>query len=132
MNGIGIYGGYPELVISPESEFWNLSEQDQLDYLSQFKSELDETHRSLKNPVPPPLSINPQKWTGIRQEVYQRDGSNCRYCGQDFQGDETIDHIIPKIQGGKEKLENMVMACRSCNSRKNGRTPEQAGMRLLP
>jgi 5-methylcytosine-specific restriction endonuclease McrA len=33
--------------------------------------------------------------------------------------------------GGTDELENLVMACRDCNIRKGGRTPEQAGMVLL-
>ncbi len=60
--------------------------------------------------------------------VYSRDGRKCRYCGA---ADRlTIDHVVPRIQGGDDTPENLVVACKSCNSRKRGRTPEQAGMEL--
>ena len=64
--------------------------------------------------------------------IKRRDKSFCQYCGKHCKGaDVTIDHITPKIQGGKNSYENCVLACFSCNSYKGGRTPEQAGMRLL-
>lgn len=64
----------------------------------------------------------------------QRGGLLCRYCGDPVSADLTIDHVIPRCQGGGDDLNNLVVACRSCNSRKGGRTPEQAGMslRLVP
>lgn len=60
--------------------------------------------------------------------VKERDGDRCRYCGSG--ADLTIDHIIPRCQGGGDEAENLAVACRSCNCRKRGRTPEQAGMVL--
>lgn len=66
--------------------------------------------------------------TGAYQIVYQRDGRVCRYCGS--VDDLTIDHIVPRCQGGSDEPENLTPACRRCNSQKGGRTPEQAGMVL--
>jgi 5-methylcytosine-specific restriction endonuclease McrA len=62
--------------------------------------------------------------------VYQRDSRLCRYCGSIE--NLSIDHLIPRCQDGGDGVENLVVACRRCNSRKGGRTPEQAGMTLLP
>ena len=53
----------------------------------------------------------------------------CAYCGKKTD-DLTQDHVMPLIQGGSHCASNIVPACRSCNSRKHGRTPEQAGMEL--
>jgi hypothetical protein len=39
--------------------------------------------------------------------------------------------VVPRSQGGGHSWENVVGACRLCNRRKGGRTPEQAGMKLL-
>lgn len=68
--------------------------------------------------------------------VRTRDGDFCRYCGKpvnwnDRKGADggTYDHVDPD---GESVLENIVVACRSCNSRKKNRTPEQAEMPLLP
>lgn len=60
--------------------------------------------------------------------VYARDGKRCRYCGSTDR--LSIDHLIPRCQGGTDHESNLVVACRTCNSRKGGRTPEQAGMVL--
>ena len=37
----------------------------------------------------------------------------------------TIDHIVPRSQGGEHKWSNLVAACPSCNHRKGGRTIDQ-------
>jgi hypothetical protein len=43
----------------------------------------------------------------------------------------TFDHVIPVAQGGRKDWENIVTCCVSCNRRKGGRTPSEAGMRLM-
>lgn len=42
-----------------------------------------------------------------------------------------MDHVLPRSQGGTTVWENVVTACRECNHKKGGRTPEQAGMVLM-
>ncbi|MFN9959907.1 MAG: HNH endonuclease, partial [bacterium] len=37
----------------------------------------------------------------------------------------------PRVQGGGNSWTNLVCACVKCNARKGGRTPEQAGVRLV-
>lgn len=64
--------------------------------------------------------------------VIESDGSRCRYCGTECFEDLTIDHVFPRSRGGSDNPSNLVVACRSCNSRKSDKTPEEAGMRLLP
>jgi len=67
-----------------------------------------------------------------RKNILVRDGYVCQYCGGDFTAsDLTVDHIIPKVQGGDNGWTNVVACCRSCNMRKGGRTPRQAGMQLI-
>lgn len=67
-----------------------------------------------------------------RRTVMARDHYTCQYCGaQPGRADLTIDHVIPRSQGGETTWDNVVTACRPCNQRKGNRTPEQAGMTLL-
>jgi 5-methylcytosine-specific restriction endonuclease McrA len=67
-----------------------------------------------------------------RKNLYLRDGNVCQYCGNKFRGEElTLDHIIPKSRGGKQAWENLATCCAPCNRRKDDRTPEEAGMKLL-
>jgi 5-methylcytosine-specific restriction endonuclease McrA len=67
-----------------------------------------------------------------RKNVLTRDGLLCQYCGREFSTAElTIDHIIPKVQGGRNEWTNTVACCKACNIKKGGRTPRQAGMQLL-
>lgn len=64
--------------------------------------------------------------------LFQRDRNLCMYCGQLFaQSWLTRDHVLPASRGGRSVWENCVTACRSCNQKKDDRTPEEAGMKLL-
>lgn len=54
-----------------------------------------------------------------RKRVLQRDGWTCQYCGGVA---DTADHLIPFTVSGDNSVENLVAACRSCNSRKGART----------
>src|SRR5262249_21229307 len=66
-----------------------------------------------------------------RRNVAKRDHFTCQYCGaQPGVVDVTIDHVIPRAQGGQSSWTNCVAACADCNARKADRTPDQAGMRL--
>ena len=63
-----------------------------------------------------------------RRSVFLRDGGKCQYCGSTA---ENIDHVIPKSRGGPHEWENVVAACRRCNSRKEDRMPDEAGLKLF-
>lgn len=59
------------------------------------------------------------EWQGIL-DYY---GNACVYCGICFSSEvpPTQDHVIPISRGGHNILENVVPACRPCNSRKGNR-----------
>jgi 5-methylcytosine-specific restriction endonuclease McrA len=63
-----------------------------------------------------------------RQNIFKRDSHQCQYCGT--HEDLTLDHVMPKSRGGKSSWDNLVTACRSCNSKKGDYTPDEAGMIL--
>lgn len=67
--------------------------------------------------------------------LFARDGYTCQYCGRhqrELSHREGLnrDHVIPRSQGGENTWENCVTSCSTCNSRKDNRTPAQAGMAL--
>ncbi len=64
--------------------------------------------------------------------LFQRDRNLCLYCGEQFPHSFlTRDHVVPASRGGLSVWENCVTACRDCNQRKDDRTPEESGMKLL-
>lgn len=64
--------------------------------------------------------------------LFARDQHLCLYCGKRFSRQLlTRDHVMPLSRGGRDLWENVVSACFHCNSRKGGRTPQQASMPLL-
>ena len=67
-----------------------------------------------------------------RRNLFARDRNQCQYCGKHFPTSElSIDHVLPRTQGGGDSWKNLVCACVRCNARKGGRTPEQARMKLV-
>lgn len=61
----------------------------------------------------------------VRRVVFAIDDQECVYCAK---AGEAIDHVVPQVQHGLSSIFNLVLACRSCNSQKSGRTPIEAGM----
>lgn len=75
---------------------------------------LDEERRSKTR-----RDVSESEWYVVRSFVLERDGFRCTYCGGD--GDEAplhCDHVIPRSRGGKSTPDNLVAACRRCNSSK--------------
>ena len=66
-----------------------------------------------------------------RRTVIIRDDYTCQYCGDTPPRSElTIDHVIPKVRGGKTTWDNVVCACQRCNLFKGSRTPPEANLAL--
>ena len=80
--------------------------------------------------VTPPKKNRYEPFT--RKNVWLRDKGRCQYCGKPVSlKNMTFDHVIPRAQGGTTTWRNIVTADFKCNSKKDNKTPEQAGMKLL-
>ncbi len=92
--------------------------------------------RSVKVELPAPSVIKLRYFVHVpyraraaltRRAVFARDGWVCQYCGA---AAENVDHVIPKSRGGLHTWENVVAACRRCNSKKENRLPSDVGLTL--
>lgn len=62
------------------------------------------------------MSISKSK----RLKVIEKSKGKCVYCGVLVDVDDRcMDHVIPRIDGGSNQIENLVLSCRSCNSIKS-------------
>jgi 5-methylcytosine-specific restriction endonuclease McrA len=67
-----------------------------------------------------------------RANIYARDHHTCQYCGSRCSTEDlTFDHVVPIVKGGSKTWDNIVTCCFECNHRKGGRSPAEAGMRLI-
>ena len=66
--------------------------------------------------------------------VAERDGWRCALCrGKVIRENWSLDHVVPLSKGGAHTYANVVLAHRSCNSRRGaGRFPVQAPLFALP
>jgi len=62
----------------------------------------------------------------VTAEVRKRDGEKCRYCSTE-NGPFEFDHVVPWSRGGLDTVENLVVACFTCNRAKSDRTPSEMG-----
>lgn len=109
-NTIDILESYEETVSSPSTTF-------QIPCVARLRRSVDPFKKGVKF---------------SRINVMTRDDFQCQYCGRRLPMRQlNYDHVKPRIQGGKTVWENIVTSCYPCNDRKAGRTPEQAGMKLL-
>jgi hypothetical protein len=59
-----------------------------------------------------------------RRVVRERAGHRCEYCHADERWQFvrfTIDHVVPRSEGGSDDAENLALACRNCNERRSDR-----------
>ena len=63
-----------------------------------------------------------------RRSIFARDSHRCQYCGNRA---DSIDHVIPKSKGGKHIWENVVAACKTCNSRKKDHLLRDISLELI-
>jgi hypothetical protein len=52
-------------------------------------------------------------WQQRRLRILQRDGYICHWCGGRAR---SVDHVVPKIEGGSDDPANLVASCVPCNS----------------
>ena len=109
---------------------------DKCEIISEWEDEITWFSGSMKLPSILKLKNNVRRnyYSTVfsRPAVLKRDNKTCQYCNTKLRDSQiTIDHIIPKSQGGSNSFINCVVSCHACNNMKANRTPEQANMTLL-
>src|SRR5260221_8387159 len=66
------------------------------------------------------------------QAQYKRQKGKCYWCGKKL-GKYDVDHIVPLSRGGSNQPDNLVIACPTCNQKRNNKLPHEfyEGGRLL-
>jgi 5-methylcytosine-specific restriction endonuclease McrA len=110
-----------------------------------LEADTERVFRSEDRVVPSPSVIRLVRYVHVpyrfRRQVtntflFARDDYTCQYCGRrksDLKGRQflTRDHVRPLSRGGLNTWDNVVTSCSTCNNRKGGRLPGEAGLALL-
>ena len=105
---------------------------DRVDVVASYEREIHSPSLDMKLPSVIALRqfVKPSEFPAFtRFNLFLRDRFTCQYCGSPSH--LTFDHVVPRRLGGKTTWENISTACAPCNMKKGGRTPKQAGMRLM-
>ena len=66
-----------------------------------------------------------------KRNIFVRDNFTCQFCGKIMQQNEcTVDHLIPKVDGGKSSWDNCVCSCKRCNNIKADKSLKHSGLKL--
>jgi 5-methylcytosine-specific restriction endonuclease McrA len=108
-----------------------------LDDKAELVSATDREYHSARAAFPEPSVVRLVTYVRVpyrtrvalnRRAIFLRDGHRCQYCGA---AAENIDHVVPRSRGGRHAWDNVVAACRPCNSHKEDRLlSEVTTMRL--
>jgi 5-methylcytosine-specific restriction endonuclease McrA len=96
---------------------------------------------NLEVPLPSVIALteyvpqfNQQRPAFTKRNVFLRDEYRCQYCANRFlTRDLSLDHVVPRCQGGLLTWENAVTCCNKCNCRKGSLSVDQlpnVGMKL--
>ena len=100
-----IYWAYANLAMAHTAVDNNQNKFKQLNYMIRAK-----LFKGLKNGTMNMRSIFDD------EKIKLQTGQVCNYCGATEH--LALDHIFPQKKGGKDDAENLIFACRSCNSSK--------------
>lgn len=76
----------------------------------------------IPNKIVPPFTPNRRK-KNLRFILACHDGKRCKHCGFRNFKNLSVDHIVPRIFGGTDDLENLQILCRPCHNRKDKKIP---------
>lgn len=128
--------GYAPVEVVPWQRAVQLLFLNKVEVIEEYDRDIRSTYLVIKIPSVVRLlrkfrrQCKPVKFS--RVNIYGRDNYTCQYCAKRWMiSGLTYDHVVPRAQGGKTTWTNIVTACSDCNTRKGGRTPAQARMKLL-
>lgn len=62
----------------------------------------------------------------VREYLLEKWQRTCAYCGAKDAALQ-VEHIVPKVRGGSDRVDNLTLACAPCNQRKGNRTAAEFG-----
>ena len=62
----------------------------------------------------------------VREYLLEKWGRRCAYCGK-TEVPLQVEHLVPRIRGGSNRLSNLTLACQDCNQKKGNRTAAEFG-----
>jgi 5-methylcytosine-specific restriction endonuclease McrA len=127
---------YEVLSFIPERKVFKLLFKDKVEVISSWDEIITWDNGNVKHPSILRLKNHVRRnyfnSNFSRKALVKRDRSSCQYCNKKLTASHiTIDHVLPRAQGGITSFINCVVCCQICNNYKADRTPEQAKMVLL-
>jgi 5-methylcytosine-specific restriction endonuclease McrA len=127
---------YEVLSFIPERKVFKLLFKDKVEVISSWEDNIVWCNGKIKHPsilrLKNHVRRNYYNSNFSRKALIKRDRNMCQYCGIKLTASQiTVDHVLPRAQGGTTTFVNCVVCCQTCNNKKADKTPEQANMILM-
>lgn len=127
---------YEVLSFIPERKVYKLLIKDKVEVISSWEEDIKWLTGKIKHPsilrLKNHVKRNYFNSNFSRKALVKRDRNTCQYCSRKLTASQiTVDHVLPRAQGGITSFTNCVVCCQICNNKKADKTPEQANMILL-
>ena len=127
---------YEVLNFIPARKVYKLLIKDKVEVISSWDEEINWISGKIKHPsilrLKSHVKRNYFNSNFSRKALVKRDRNTCQYCATKLTASQiTIDHVLPRAQGGITSFTNCVVSCQTCNNKKADKTPEQSNMTLL-
>ena len=118
---------YPERILKTRKKFYQLHPEKCGEYRNAHKKERMMWNKRRKYSFRNAGELTIKIIQLVYEDNIKKYGTlTCVYCHNPIQlGKDSLDHKMPLSRGGTNNYENLCIACRSCNSRKNVKTPEE-------
>jgi len=117
---------YAESQRDAVSRYYQNNKNDRKEYIAEWKKDNIEKCRTYQQRRR--MKINEVGGDFSSDELEERieeQGCMCFYCSHPLEDDYHVDHYVPISKGGSNSIENIVIACPSCNFAKNARDPHE-------
>ncbi len=125
LNADAMPMGYVPLSMLSWEDSIKLMFQDRVDVIAEYEDwEVHSPSVTLKVPAVMMLQDYVNAARGLKMSsanIKLRDNYECQYCGLDCKDNHsllTMDHVVPRVKGGKSTWTNLVAACMPCNLEK--------------
>lgn len=120
------YAENPERERKRNRKYYRDNKEDIKEYVAEWRNDNPELHRIYSASYRARKSKADGSYTAEElQERIEEQGYMCFYCSHPLEDDYHVDHYYPLSNGGSNDIENIVIACPTCNMKKSARDPHE-------
>lgn len=120
------YAENPERHRMTVAQYYQDNKEYKKEYVAKWKSDNPEKCRMYQHRRRTKINNAGGNFTAEElEERIEEQGWMCFYCSHPLEDNYHVDHYVPVSKGGSNSIDNIVVACPSCNLLKNDKDPHE-------